>query len=433
MNRLRKLSGVLLFVGLIVTCSSAFTAFFPLWLGSVVLWLAGLILFFDIDRLQKKIIIAISLLALISWLIAWQTGYMGSFVELLSVNQKMIIMLIGVQFLQLVALPSNGANENLPTGEKAFIKTYFGVHLFGSVINLSSILLVADRLYEQMNLSRNQLKLLTRAFSSAANWSPFFAAFAAAMVFASNASLIILMPFGLAISGIGFLLTWLEVRKDKTDLLRNFVGYPIHFNALWLPIVLALLVFISHYLLPTINVLILIALCSLLISVLVLIMRQGLPRAVLGFQYHVHTKLPRMKNELLLFLIAGVLGSGVAAAFDSLSIGVPIVSYNGYTASVILFFMLLLAMVGVHPVISIAVIGHWIASVQPDHTLLAMMFLMAWSIGISTSPISGINLALQGRYKASGWTTFVWNSMYAVKMYAVACLVLMLSGYILKI
>jgi hypothetical protein len=79
-----------------------------------------------------------------------------------------------VQFLQLVAIPKDEVNEELPTGKKAFIRTYLGVHFFGSVINLSSILLVADRLVSRNPLSQQQQVLLTRAFSSAANWSPFF-------------------------------------------------------------------------------------------------------------------------------------------------------------------------------------------------------------------------------------------------------------------
>ena len=243
-SQLRGLSGVCLFLGLIVTVVNAFIPFFSYWLGGAFLWLAGLILIFEIDARQIKIIFTISLLALVSWFIAWQTKHAGHFVDVISVNQVMIVMLIGVQFLQLVTSPGNGVSESLPKGQHAFIKTYLGVHFFGSVINLSAIFLVADRWVKEGALSSNQLKLLTRAFPSGANWSPFFAAFAAALVFAPDASMLIIISVGLGMACIAFLLTWIDVKKDKIEPLDHFVGYPVHFGALWLPAVLVLFVFI---------------------------------------------------------------------------------------------------------------------------------------------------------------------------------------------
>ena len=243
---------------------------------------------------------------------------------------------------------------------------------------------------------------------------------------------LVLISVGSGMACIAFLLTWFEVKKDKIESLDRFVGYPVKFNALWLPAMLVLFVFISQVFLPSIKVLVLIAICAVVISLLVLIARKGLSLTRVDFQHHVIRKLPKMKGELLLFLIAGVFGSGVSAAMDGLSIGIPIEHFDGIVALVVLFFMLSLAIVGVHPVISIAVIGHWMASVNPDHTLLAMTFLMAWAIGVTINPISGINLALQGRYNASVWNIFIRNLPYALKMYAAASLALILTSYLLQ-
>ena len=136
---------------------------------------------------------------------------------------------------------------------------------------------------------------------------------------------------------------------------------------------------------------------------------------------------------MLLFLIAGVFGAGLAAVLDALSISVPFVEFNGVVASVLLLAMFVLAILGVHPVISIAVIGHWLVDMEPNQTLLAMMFLMSWALGVSTSPISGMNLALQGRYGVSGRDIFKWNLPYAIKMYVIGCMVLLSSSYLLGI
>ncbi|MFT6624955.1 MAG: hypothetical protein ACJAZI_001035 [Cycloclasticus sp.] len=431
MYQLRAISGVLLFVGLVVTLVNAFIPLLPHWLGGASVWLAGLILFFDLAIKQKKIILTIASLASISWFIAWQTDRLSNFIEVISINQSMIVMLIGVQFLQLVALPDSDESESLPVGERGFIKSYLGVHLFCSVINLSVVLLVADRWAKKGKLSRNQLKLLTRGFCSAAHWSPFFAAFAAAMVFTPNATLSLVIPLGLVMAFAAFLLTWIEVKRDDDGSLENFVGYPMHFEALWLIVVLVSVVFVLHLMLPSIKVLLLIALSALSVSLLVLLARKGAVAAALDFEHHLRTKLPNMKSELLLFLIAGVLGAGVASALDGLSIAVPITHFDGVAALIILFFTLILALVGVHPVISIAVIGHWLADIQPDQTLLAIMFLMSWAIGASASPVSGVSLALQGRYDVSGWSISSWNLGYTIKMYGVACVVLLFTSSIL--
>lgn len=429
MSLFKKAAGPLLILSFVLT---VFSAWVPSHIDRIqggVTWLAGIILFFDLGAKQKRIILTIAGFAMLSWVVAWQTGEVSHIAKALSANQLMIVMLIGVQFLQLVALPENEKAEPLPTGKKAFIRTYLGVHFFGSVINLSATLLVADRLVKETQLSMNQLKLLTRAFTSGAHWSPFFAAFAAALVFTPDASLPIVMVVGFSMASLAFFVTLFEVNADKSEQIDAFVGYPMHFEALWLPAVLVVFVGVAHYIFPAISVLILIALCSLALSMLVLFLRKGLSKGGGDFIDYGVNRLPQMKNELLLFLIAGVFGSGLAAALDGLSIAIPFQHFDGIVASIILLFMFLLAILGVHPVISIAVIGHWIISIEPNQTLLAIMFLMSWAIGVSASPISGINLALHGRYGASGQQIFKWNIAYASKIYLFSCVILMAVAY----
>ena len=242
--------------------------------------------------------------ALLSWLIAWQTGDISQLLGALTMNQSMIVMLMGVQFLQLVAMPKREQDEALPTGKKAFLRTYLGVHLFGSVINMSAVILVADRLVSMNPLSKQQQILLTRSFTSAACWSPFFAAFAAAMVFAPNASLTVVITTGLGLACIALFITYFDVLKVANNSLDNFVGYPMHFQALWLPPMLAVLVMIGHELMPDVKVILLIALLAVLISGVVLIARFGAMSASKRFLRQVTIELPSMKNEISLFLIA---------------------------------------------------------------------------------------------------------------------------------
>ena len=434
MSLLRLMAGPLLLLGLLVSVSNELFSFAPSWLASVAVWSGGLILFLGLAKTQQQTVGLIAILALFSWLIAWSAGpQYHHLLDALSVNQSMIVMLIAVQFLQLVALPSGNAEENLPVGRQAFVKTYLGIHFFGSVINLSALLLVADRLITKPPVLKNQHKLLIRGFTSGASWSPFFAAFAASLVFTPNASLSIVIVGGFVLSIVAFLLTWQEVTSDKEDSIDGFIGYPMHFEALWLPVVLVCLVFSTQYFLPSIKVITLIAIYALLVSIFVLLARKGIKPASNQLKEHVLNNLPKMKNELTLFLIAGVLGGGIAAAMDSLQIGIPINHFDGLAASGIMLCVLLLAIVGIHPIISIAVVGHWMIGFGANHTLLAMMFLMSWAIGVAISPVSGVNLAMQGRYGLSNIDVFRWNLPYAIKMYFVASAILITVSYLLGV
>ncbi|MCG8125650.1 MAG: hypothetical protein N0E55_17075, partial [Candidatus Thiodiazotropha taylori] len=82
------------------------------------------------------------------------------------------------------------------------------------------------------------------------------------------------------------------------------------------------------------------------------------------------------------------------------------------------------AILGVHPVINIAALGTLLAPMNPDPSLLAMTFIASWAIGTGTSPFSGINLAMQGRYAQQSGDSLKWNGLYGVVMVLLSILVL---------
>jgi hypothetical protein len=60
--------------------------------------------------------------------------------------------------------------------------------------------------------------------------------------------------------------------------------------------------------------------------------------------------------------------------------------------------MVLISILGVHPIISIAVFTPLLAPLTPDPQLLAVTYVFAWSLGTCAGPLSGVNLIFQGRY-----------------------------------
>ena len=71
----------------------------------------------------------------------------------LATNQALLAMLAAVSFLRLISLPEVDAGEADPRGRGALWRTLFGVHLFGSVINLSAVMILGDRQSRRASLT----------------------------------------------------------------------------------------------------------------------------------------------------------------------------------------------------------------------------------------------------------------------------------------
>ncbi len=249
------------------------------------------------------------------------------------------------------------------------------------------------------------------------------------MVFAEASSLLILLGSGMVAAIIALTISFYEFSQQKQAVIDSFSGFPLHLDAFKIPLLLAILVLLAHTLFPDFKVIILVALLSCEVTILILLKRGGVRQTSKTFSHHITQALPGMRGELMLYLSAGLLGAGLSSLIEGLAITLPINTLTGSSAVIVLGCMLLAARLGVHPVISIAVVGGWFLSLNPNHTLLATMFLFSWGIGVCINPFSGINLMMLGRYQVKGRDIVKWNSGYALKLYGVAAIILMLQGY----
>jgi hypothetical protein len=99
----------------------------------------------------------------------------------------------------------------------------------------------------------------------------------------------------------------------------------------------------------------------------------------------------------------------------------------------VLAAMILLAALGIHAVITIAMASAWLAPLQPEPTLLALVFVQSWAIGLAAGPMSGIHLALQGRYGLSAVQLARANVRYCLQAYAAAVVWLAVIGSVLGV
>ena len=417
------LAGLLLLILTLLAIARAVGGGIPGWVPGLLGWVAIGLLWTRLKKMQK--IQSLLLLAggVTATLIALVQGVVPVPRVFLQANVDLVALLAGVGFLRLVAVPPRTRKRSRESGSSAFLRTLFGTHLLSAVINLSALFIVADRLLPANGDKARVLAPLARAFSAAAFWSPFFAAMGVALTYAPGARVDVLVLQGLPLALLALGLTYWELRRSDPEGVKNFVGYPLHFEALWLPAVLVVGVLLLHQWLPGVSIILLVAALSLLLSLLVLGVRAP-GRAFQEWWGHVITGLPRQAGEFTLFLAAGVFATGMGLLFHANAGSLLLDHFDLLTACGLLLVMVVLAVAGVHPVISIAMAGVWLAPLALDPNMLGFLFLSTWAIGVVAAPFSGMNLALAGRYGVDGRTVLQWHIRYVPVMLVAAMIAL---------
>ena len=382
--------------------------------------LAASILLFPNLRISARIQVGLLFgLGSVFLLIAYSRGISFSLIHAISRNALLLTMILSVGFLKLL-LDLETTHIRLPRGKKAHLHTLLGLGLFGSVINISAPILICDRLAIEKPIDRLTLRSISQVFCACSCWSPYFGGTALVLTYVQGVSIIYIMLTGLPLLLLTILWahTYSVVKDSKR--IENFTGYPITLSKLWLPVSLTVAVVSLQALLPSMPILVVISLSALLLCTGVLWMRLGTKGCARTLYAHVLKGLPRSSNELLLFVSAGVLATGLSAFLASTDFELALTTYTLQAACITLAMMILTAAAGIHPVIQISVLTPLLLPINPDPELLAMTFLFAWALGNAASPLSGTHLILQGRYSISAWKLAVQNWPYVIPMYFVA-------------
>ncbi|MFC1665930.1 hypothetical protein ACFL17_09970, partial [Pseudomonadota bacterium] len=112
---------------------------FPTWPAGLSGWLAGCLLWHRTSfgqRIQVTILITLGIAGML-W--GWQRGGTVQIERIIDQNHALLAMLAAVSFLRLVSMLDVKEDEEPPQGWLAYLRTLFGVHLFGSAINLSAV------------------------------------------------------------------------------------------------------------------------------------------------------------------------------------------------------------------------------------------------------------------------------------------------------
>lgn len=388
-------------------------------LSGVAALTAGILLFPNLRtsaQVQVGVLFTIGSALLI---IAYSRGVSFSLIDAISRNALLLTMIMSVGFLKLL-LDTELTAVRLPRGKKAHLHTLLGLGLFSSVINISAPILICDRLAAEKPIDLLTLRSISQVFCACSCWSPYFGGTALVLTYVHGVSIIYIMMTGLPLLLLTIVCAHLFSVLKNREHIEQFAGYPVTLSKLWLPISLTIAVVAMQALFPAMPILVVISLSALLLSAGVLLVKLGIKTSGNALFTHALKGLPRSSNELLLFLSAGVLATGLSAFLQSTNFELALDKYTLQTACVTLATMIIIAAAGIHPVIQISVLTPLLLPINPDPELLAMTYLFSWALGNAASPLSGTHLMLQGRYDVPAWKLAVQNWPYVIPMYFVA-------------
>ena len=283
-----------------------------------------------------------------------------------------LTVLAGVAFLRLVHLADAVARAGTPAprGFGAYLRTMAGVHLFGAVINISAVVVFAERLSRSAPLTRREVAMLGRSYSMVAYYSPFIGGVALAVGMVPGVHFPGLVLTGVALACIGFLALAIIGHLEEGEALSRFEGYPLRLESLWLPIALVCLTAAVHWMWPSLSILLVVAVIAPSLAAAALAARTGTANAARTLKRFVLTELSGMSGEFALFLAAGVLGGGLTSLVSAYPLMVPDFTLNPVTATLALACIVAAAMAGVHPLVSVTTLIAVTLPASPDPTLL---------------------------------------------------------------
>jgi hypothetical protein len=430
-NKRQTLAGILILVMVLITILDGLFRFSlpfdPTWIAGMASWLAAFLLVGNASRILQVQVAILTVIGLILIFYASRQGAEINVLNVISSNSGLLSMIAAVGFLRLVVIPDANKEDLLPVGRRSYLHTMLGLNILSSIINISAPMLIADRIHRQKPLQRFTAQSMTRVFCGCSSWSPFFGAMAVVLTYVNQAQLLWIVIAGLPFTILGLIVVYTEARIRYPLEVDNFVGYPMHLASLKIPMILVISVVLGFWLLPQTPVLVVIGSSALVVTILGLLVRNSaslMPQ--LGG--YVVNGLPRMVNELTLFLAAGVLAAGMSAMIDNGALVMPITSFDATTATQLLGLILLCAAIGIHPVILISSLTPLILTLEPDPNLLAVTYLFGWNLGTCASPLSGTNLVFQGRYDIPSWKAAIWSWPYMIGMFLLAAIWLQIIG-----
>ena len=384
---------------------------------------------------------SISMLVLGLWLNISKEN-MGGLITGLQSNLPLLSLIILVPMLS-IPLKAEGYFQSVQhylerwssDNRKIFGSISFFLFFLGPILNLGSIRI----LHETIKDFKSEPILLAKSylvgFSTVILWSPYFASVAMVLHYL-NVPLMDYLPLGLSLAIvqliIGNLLFWGWLHKKKPGNLlpaRNIIEGDksgLHkrkmIDLLLLIVFLMIIIFSTEYLTKW-PMMFIVSLLSVVYPISWAIVKKKKSDFQHSFQEYKSLAVPRMNNEVVLFLSAGLFAQSLTGTFIADQIKLFMTNIAGI--SFLLFIItviagiLLLTFLGIHQIVVVTVLA---TQMNPEligtaPEVLALLLMVSWSMSSVLSPVNPLNLIVSNAVKRSGIAVgFKWNGLYLISM-----------------
>ncbi len=375
-------------------------------LGAILL-ISAFLFISSVNKIITFILVLLGTLCLIFEDISLQvaiTGF-GENTNLLSLF--LLIPLIGT-FMStagyLKALKTKVQQKERNGQQHPYRLSYFLTATVGVLLNYGSIAIVKQIIEESSSSFKNkQLTLnIMRGFGFCMLWSPYFVNVGLILVL-FNLSWFDIGIYGLTLSFIYLLISWLFFKRisfsedviltnkqKSVDTIENPSLTPFF-------IFCSVLVFLSFVLdfILSVNMLTVVCLLAIVLPFIWAICTRVIGAYRRNVLEQVELSFYRLKNEFSVFISAGYFG--MALSYTEIGSFLSNFIYNISQGSVfilsasIVLFAIILAQVGIHPVIIVIGLGSALSplkfGVNPEY--IALILLIAWTTATQMSPFSG--------------------------------------------
>ncbi|TCN21104.1 hypothetical protein [Mesobacillus foraminis] len=306
-------------------------------------------------------------------------------------------------------------------------------HLLGVVLNIGAISIVHElSRASQIQDKRLVAASINRGFVSTIFWSPYFSAMALILSSLSVKWTDVLL-YALGLSLIALIVSYLFERpyalKKEADEREEHHDERERKKAKWKVMELFLLLFIM-----VATVLLAERLTSSTMTFIICVLSATYPLfwCLLkgeGAAYkkelknHVFIGIPRMKKEIVLFLIAGFFsGAFVKSGWSNAiveGLNGAFSQYQILIAYLIAFSIVATAVMGLHPIVVVTIVA---TSIDPlklgfSHEFFAILLLSSWGISNTVSPATAVNNLLSALLKEDLFKVSMhWNLKFALVM-----------------
>lgn len=323
---------------------------------------------------------------------------------------------------------------------KLFGSLSFFVACLGPVLNLGSIRVLHETVKDLKLPPILLAKSYLIGFSTVILWSPYFASVALVLYYL-DVPVSTYIPLGLTLSItqliVGNILFnfWVKNKEERlitTDSFSTFVknnDETIHKRNLKLLFGTLLILMFTVFALENAlhwPMMFLVSLVSISYPIVWCSLKRKWKVAKRYFIEFKNKSAPSMNNEIVLFISAGMFGKSLQGTVlaDKIKLFLLQIAENSFLLFIltIIFIVVIFSFLGVHQIVVVTALATQIdpSLIGTSPEVVALLFMLSWSLGAVISPVNPLNLLVSGSIKTSGIAVGLqWNGVYLFCMFVI--------------